>query len=180
MFENVRQSVRDAMNRASSPAEGRAVLALMREALVGAKLGVSQVRAAVDATRVHLDHERSELETARRRGRLASGIHDAETARIAERFALKHEELVAVLERKLEAQSEELTLAEQELEEMSEQFRTMSAGGGSGVGGMGGAAPDVDPSLDADLNGLRRKAEQSAREADADRRLQELKRRMGR
>lgn len=182
MFEKMRQTMRDAMNRASTPAEGRAVLAMMRSALVEAKVGVAQVREAVEATSAQLDHERSELDTTRRRARLAEQIHDEETVRVAERFVRKHEERIGILERKLGAQRAELGLAESELAEMSEQFRAMSAGGG--VGPAPGVAADVDAdadaSLQADLDGLRRQAEQSAREAEADRRLQELKRRMGR
>lgn len=185
MFESMRQAWRDAMSRASSPGEGRAVLAMMRQALVEAKVGVSQVRAAIDATRAQLAHEQKELETAERRGRMAAEIRDGETARIAERYATRHRERVAVLERKLEAQGSELALAEQELEEMTEQFHAMAAGGGArGMGVPGGASsatPDpLAESLDADLAGLRRAAEQTAREADAERRLEELKRRMGR
>ena len=65
----------------------------------------------------------------------------------------------------------------------------MAAGGGVRGVSMPGGAPSAtsdplgestDASLDADLAGLRRAAEQTAREADAERRLEELKRRMGR
>lgn len=190
VFESMRKSWRDAMGRASSPAEGRAVLAMMRDALVEAKVGVSQVRAALDKTRVQLEHERAEVQTAVRRGRMASDIHDAETARIAERYAAKHQERVAMLERKLEAQATELSLAEQELSEMTDQFHAMSTGGGTGAGtgpgtgaassGAGSEPESPDGALEADLAGLRRAADRSAREADAERRLEELKRRMGR
>ena len=190
MFENMRQAWRDAMSRASSPGEGRAVLAMMRQALVEAKVGVSQVRDALDGTRAQLAREQKELETAERRGRMAAEIRDDETVRIAERYATKHRGRVAMLERKLEAQTSELALAEQELAEMTEQFHAMAAGGGvRGVGAVPGGAPSAtsdplaestDASLDADLAGLRRAAEQTAREADAERRLEELKRRMGR
>lgn len=180
MFEQMRQSLREAMNRASNPAEGRAVLAMMRSALIEAKVGVSQVRDALGATSAHLDRERVELDTTRRRSRLALQVHDDETVQIAERFVHKHEERIGVLERKLEAQRAELALAESELAEMTEQFRAMASGGGGVVGAESDAtAPGGDASLEQDLNGLRRQAEQSAREADADRRLQELKRRMG-
>jgi hypothetical protein len=188
VFESMREAWRDAMSRASSPAEGRAVLAMMRDALVDAKVGVSQVRAAIDKTRVQLEHERSELETAMRRGRMAADIHDDETSRIAERYAAKHRERVGMLERKVEAQTSELSLAEQELSEMTDQFHAMASGGGAtGTGARpGGASPagagldSPNAGLDADLAGLERAADRSAREADAERRLEELKRRMGR
>lgn len=187
VFENMRQAWRDAMSRASSPGEGRAVLAMMREALVEAKVGVSEVRAAIGMTRAQLEHEQTELETARRRGKMAADIHDAETVRLAERYATKHQDRIAMLERKLQAQTSELALAEQELAEMTEQFHSMASG--AGLPGVGGPSPSsassspsesADASLDADLAGLRRAADRSAREADAERRLEELKRRMGR
>lgn len=185
-LESMKQSWRDAMSRASSPAGGRAVLAMMRDALVEAKVGVSQVRAALDKTRAQLEHERADVETALRRGRMAADIHDDETARVAERYAAKHTERVGMLERKLEAQTSELALAEQELAEMTDQFHAM-AGGGSSSAGAGSApaaaasGPDSpDAALESDLAGLERAADRSAREADAERRLEELKRRMGR
>ena len=194
MFESMRQAWRDAMSRASSPSEGRAVLAMMRDALVEAKVGVSQVRAAIDKTRAQLEHERSELDTALRRGRMAADIHDDETARVAERYGAKHRARVGMLERKLEAQTSELLLAERELSEMTDQFQAMASGGG-GVGAVpraGSAWPATgegegegegegsEAALNADLAGLERAADRTAREADAERRLEELKRRMGR
>lgn len=173
------------MGRASTPAEGRAALAMMREALVEAKVGVARVRDAVATTRAHLEHERAELETVRRRGRLAAEIHDAETVDVAARFEKRHSERIGVLERKLAAQEAELALAERELDEMSDQFRAMAAGGGappsSSTAPAGAAAPaEGDAALESDLDALRRQSERTAREADAARQLEELKRRMGR
>ncbi|MGH7718377.1 MAG: hypothetical protein ACREON_05975, partial [Gemmatimonadaceae bacterium] len=63
MFEKLKQSLRDAMSRASSPEEGRAVLALMREAVVEAKVSVAALRAGVEATRAQLTVERESLGT---------------------------------------------------------------------------------------------------------------------
>lgn len=160
---------------------------MMRDALVEAKVGVSQVRAALDKTRVQLEHERADVETALRRGRLAAEIHDDETARVADRYATKHQERVGMLERKLEAQTSELALAEQELAEMTDQFHAMASGGGGGASAGATTAPAAgsepgspDAALESDIAGLERAADRSAREADAERRLEELKRRMGR
>lgn len=175
MFEKLRDSLRDAMNRASSPSEGRAVLAMMREAIVEAKVGVSQIRAALDATRAQLEHERRELETVRRRGRLAADISDEETVRVAAQFEQRHLARVEVLERKLVAQESELALTEHEVEEMTAQLRAMASGAGT-------AAPAAPAELDAepDLEALERAAARAARESAAERQLDELKRRMGR
>jgi hypothetical protein len=177
MFERLRQSLRDAMNRASSVEEGRAVLAMMREALVEAKVGVSQVRSALEATHAQLARERTELETVQRRGRLAAQINDAETVSIAAQFERRHAERVAVLERKLAAQEAELALAEREVEEMATQFRAMAAGAEAAA-----TEPVTPPTgtSPGDDDALRREVERAARDAEAERRLAELKRRMGR
>ena len=65
---------------------------LMREALVDAKVGLSQSRAARDAASAQLERERTELATVRRRGQLAAGINDAETVTLAAEFERKHSE----------------------------------------------------------------------------------------
>lgn len=179
MFEKLKQSLRDALSRASSPAEGRAALAMMREALVEARVGVSQLRSALEKTRAQLARERTELETVRRRGRLAAEIHDEETVRIAARFEERHAERVAVLERKLAAQEAELALAEGEVEEMTATLRAMAAGidpSGRPAAPFAAVADPVDPDYDA----LAREVERAAHEAQAERQLDELKRRMGR
>lgn len=175
MFERLRQSLRDAMNRASSPEEGRAVLAMMRDALVEARMGVSRLRDALHDTRALLERERAELATVRRRGQLAATIDDAETVSVAARFERRHTERIAVLERKAAAQEAELVLAEGELGEMNGQFRSMQAAGGPSVSPPPSAEEDVGPDPDS----LRREMDRAAREAAAERQLSELKRRMG-
>jgi hypothetical protein len=182
MFEKLRQSLRDAMNRASSPAERRAVLATMRDALVEAKVGLDAVRAAVESTRARLAAERTELETVRRRGRLAAQVPDLETVRVAERFERKSVERIAVLERKLQAQEAEWALAEREVAEMTEQYRGATIGTWPPAGSTSAATPadgvrgrDAESAADA----LRREIDDRAREASADQLLAELKRRMG-
>src|SRR5690348_4687318 len=159
------------MSRASTPAEGRAVLAMMREAIVEAKVGVSQVRAAIDATRVQLERERAELATVRRRGQLAAAIQDEETVRVAAQYERRHAERASMLERKLAAQVEELVIAEREVEEMTAQLRSM-AGASVPPTPEGPLSPaDAD-----DADALRREVERAARESQADRQLEELKR----
>lgn len=175
MFENLRQSIREAMDRATSPMEGRAVLALMREALVEARMGLDDLRKGVDQTRKRLAAERAELETTRRRAGLASSINDRETVEIAARYERQHLERVAVLEQKLVAQEAELSMVEREVEEMTRQFKAA----GAGVGEPVAKVTAEDPSEDEQLDRLRRAADRNARDADAERRLAELKRRMG-
>jgi hypothetical protein len=175
MFERLRQSLREAMSRASSPEEGRAVLAMMRDALVQARMGVAEVRDALKETRTHLAHEQRELETVRRRRELAAGINDEETVKVADRFERRHVERIEVLQRKLAAQESELALAQSELDEMNAQYRSMQAGGGSTM-----PPPPTADELGPEPDTLRREMDRAAREAEAERQLSELKRRMGR
>jgi hypothetical protein len=177
MFERLRETLRDALSRASSP-QGRAALAQMRDALVQAKVGLQDLREGLDRTRARLAAERGELDTVRRRGKLAADIDDRETVRIAEQYERKHAERVAVLEKKLVAQQEELALAEHEIDDMTAQLRAAH---------VGAVPPDVapvappDPLEDAkpETDALRRDLDRAAREANAQRQLDELKRRMG-
>lgn len=167
------------LNDPSSRARAR----MMREALVDAKVGLSQSRAARDAVRAQLERERKELATVRRRGQLAAGINDGETVRLAAEYEGRHAERIAVLEKKLAALEQEVALVERETAEMTAQLKRLT-----GVGDEGAAAPDAaTPSAGehpeandlSELDALRRTADRSARDADAERRLADLKRRMG-
>ncbi len=161
----------------------RARARMMREALVDAKVGLSQSRAARDSVRAQLERERTELATVRRRGELAAGINDRETVRLATEYEGKHTERIAVLEKKLAALEQEVALVERETADMTAQLKQLT-----GVGDTGAApAPDLsaagDTSSDtadiSEIDALRRTADRSSREADAERRLADLKRRMG-
>ena len=164
------------LNDQSSRARAR----LMREALVDAKVGLSQSRAARDATRAQLERERTELATVQRRGQLAAGINDAETVRLAADFERKHAERVTVLERKLAALEQEVALMERETADMTAQLKQLAGGGAAPASDapepdpLAGDAPDV-----SEYDALRRTADRSERDADAERRLADLKRRMG-
>jgi hypothetical protein len=178
MFERLKEALRDAVSRASSP-QGRAALAQMRDALVQAKVGLGDLRQGVERTRARLEAERAELETVRRRGKLAADIDDRETVRIAEQYERKHGDRVTVLEKKLAAQQEELALAEHEIDEMTAQLRAAYVG--VVPPGAAPASPMPDPLEEARAEGdaLRRDIERAARDAAAQRQLDELKRRMG-
>ena len=69
--------------------------------------------------------ERRRLEDAERRGRLAAEVPDAETVALAERYVQRHRERVGVLERKLTVQRDELVMAEREVSEMFQEFRSV-------------------------------------------------------
>jgi hypothetical protein len=196
MFEQLRESLRGFSDRLS-PEDQRHATASMRDALVHAKLAVSEMRDAVRATEARLATERTTLETVRRRQGYAAQIEDAETVAIAERFAAQHAERVAVLESKVMVQQQELALAEREYDDMSAQLRMAMSGFAPTSGGVSpeaAAKREVDALLSDDpsaagtaasgtsatenaANPVRRT--RAEKEADAESRLAELKRRMG-
>jgi hypothetical protein len=187
MFESFRQSLSDLMDRATPPEERRAGLARMKQTLVQAKMGLEDLRQGVVVTRKRLDQETRELETMRRRKTAAAGINDAETVGLAEKYETMHAERAEVLRRKLEAQEAELVLVEREVSEMTVEFKNAVAG----AGGPGTTSADARARAEADsilddgasvreeIDALGRSGARSAREAEAERQLAELKRRMG-
>lgn len=161
MFDELRDTLRTFTSRLD-PYERRRLSHGMREALVHAKLAVNEMRAAVAATEARLSAERAELDTIRRRQGFAADIGDTETVDIAERFALQHAERVAMLEGKHMVQQQELTLAEREYDTMSDELRRVVSG--------------MDPRSSTPDSGAAR----AGRESDAEARLADLKRQMGR
>jgi hypothetical protein len=143
----------------------------MRGAVLEARAAIWRLEEELGSTTAALAAEREQLLAAERRGRLAEGIGDLETVEIARRFAAKHAERVALLEKKLRVQREELGLWERELGEMLERLARAEeealARGGGGV-----------DSEDEEL--LKYLLDRAAREALAQEQLEVLKRRMGR
>lgn len=183
MFENLRQSLNDLMARATKPEERRDVLARMKDSLVHAKLGVEDLRGGLAKTRQRLEEERREIETVRRRKALAEGIQDQETVELAARYEALHAERTAMLERKLEAQESEVALAERELEEMTAELRRHAIGAvppASTAGAMRDPlAEETGEAAREELDAMARERKKAMRDDDAARRLEELKRRMG-
>ena len=159
----------------------RARAHMMREALVDAKVGLSQSRAARDAAVAQLARERTELATVQRRGQLAAGIKDAETVRLAAEYERRHAERILVLERKVAALEQEVALVERETAEMTAQLKRLTGlGDPKAPSAPEAQTEDTAEASDlSELDSLRRSADRSAREADAESRLAELKRRMG-
>ena len=186
MFENFRQSLRDLMDRSTPPEERRAGLAEMKQTLVQARMGLDDLRAGIAQTRQRLAVEQRELETVRRRKGLAAGINDTETVALAEKYEALHAERTGVLERKLSAQEAELALVEREVGEMTTALKGALSGAttGSPLANASEAA-ELDEMLDGstrvaeEIDALGRASHRSAREAEADRLLAELKRKMG-
>lgn len=164
----------------------RARAAGLRDAIIEAKAGVSGMRDGLSRTERELELERRALADAQRRGALADDIADAETSAVAERFANRHAERVQLLEKKLQVQRDELSLAEREVEEMITEFRASRSPGSDGalpgherawkdIQSAGGERPGVD--LDAEL--LQLDADRRLHEAAVEAQLQHLKRKLG-
>jgi hypothetical protein len=165
----------------------------MRDTLVQAKVGLQDLRDALEKSRQRLEAERRELDTVQRRKRLAEQINDAETVRVATQYEQLHAERVQVLTRKLEAQESELALAERDVAQMMSDLRNAASGIGpagdrSGAAAVNAAMDEIeselgggarDGTLREEIDGLSRARTRADREADAARRLEELKRRMG-
>jgi hypothetical protein len=185
MFEQFRQSLRDLMDRSTPPEERRAGLAQMKQTLVHARMGLDDLRGGLEQTRQRLAAEQRELDTVKRRKGLAAGINDQETVALAEKYEALHAERTAILMRKLAAQEAELALTEREVAEMTAALKGALSGATAGAPLQASDAAELDAMLDGDarvaeeIDGLGRASSRSAREAEADQRLAELKRRMG-
>jgi hypothetical protein len=187
VFEQLRRSLDELLARATKPEERRMIVVRMKGTLVQARLGVDDLRDALAQSRRKLEAEQRELLVVRRRKELAVGIKDAETVSVAERFEKQHEERLRVLEEKVSVQTREVELAERELEEMKAELRKVMTGMPASSGAAAGADaeledPLVDPSQERaheELDSLVRDRVRSERDADATKRLEELKRRMG-
>jgi len=186
LFERLRDALRAALDAATPPGDVRDLARQMREAVVEAKLAVAETRDAVARTERELAAERARRADAERRGRLAAEIQDGETVEVAQRFSAKHRERVEVLERKLAALREELALYQRELGDMQAQLaraerdRPLTEAERSAerawrdLQAAGGARPGTDVRDEL----LKSEMDRAAREAAAERQLQELKKKM--
>lgn len=191
VFENLRKSLDDLLSRSTPPEERRQIVSRMRDTLVQAKMGLEDLRTALETSKRRLETERRELDTVQRRKRLAEQINDAETARLASQYEQMHLERVNVLSRKLEAQESELSLAERDVAQMMTELRQAASGIPTGAdrsaAAMNAAMDEIESDLDAgkneslgqEIDGLSRARTRADHEADAARKLEELKRRMG-
>jgi hypothetical protein len=185
VFDGFRRSFDELLTRATRPEERRIVASRMRDTLVQAKVGLGELRDGLQKTRERLILEESELGTVRRRRQLAEGIGDRETVDIATKYEEMHVQRVDVVRQKVSVQEAELALAEQDVASMASELKAVMAGTD---------APPASPRLDADdasglpgdgsalrdeIDSLSRARASADREADAARRLDELKRRMG-
>jgi multidrug resistance efflux pump len=188
MFDDLRESFRQLSDRLD-PDERRRMTSGMREALIHARLAIKDLQETRATTDAALAAERRELETVRRRQGYAADVGDTETVAIAERFAQQHADRVAVLESKRMVQDQELTLAEREYESMSAELRRIMSGVAPQASNPASdAAREVDALLSddplaagaaTDVPEPPVRRSRAEREADAESRLAEMKRRLG-
>jgi len=175
VFERLRRAVNAALDAATPPADWRDLRDQLHRAAVDGRAALMQLRDALQKTERELAAERAQLDAAQRRGAMAADIGDSETASVAERFTARHGERAAMLEQKLSAQQAELALLERDVDEVVTKLRDLQL--------RAGVPPEgsrVQPPPDVDDSGLGAQLDRSAREADAEARLRELKNRMGR
>jgi len=188
MFKRLRDALERALAAATPPPDLGAIASQMRDAVVEQKVGVRTMQDDLARVRTLLAMQQAELATATRRRDLALSIQDSETVEIAERFITRIQERVVVLEKKVAAQADELALAERDLVEMTSQLADAAKkhpglqserSADAAWQELGQAGMDrSDTDLEHDL--LRGRMERQAREAAADAKLDELKKRMGR
>ena len=134
MFEDLsrifRKSVsafRTELNRKEPEDQVSDLLSAMRREWVSAKAELPVLDEGRTRARAELASERELLAQTERRGRLAEGVGDQETARIAADFATRHRERVAVLEKKVAATEAEWSLRSREVEEMKRKYEEADA-----------------------------------------------------
>jgi len=185
VFEGLRARIEQFLAQHTAPGDPRASAAQLHQAVIEAKVAVSQMKDALIATERELVMERKQLEDAERRGRLAAAIPDPETVTLAERYALKHHERLQMLERKVVVQRDELMLAEREVSEMTGQLRSARQGVGNADASSSAAWRELEsaggarPGTDVNDELLRSNLDRAAHEAAADAQLEHLKRKMG-
>jgi hypothetical protein len=186
VFERLRARLEKLLADHTPPGDPKARAAQLHAALLEAKVGVGAMRDALAATERGLSEERRELEAAERRGRLAAEVPDPETVQVAEQFAGRHRERVAMLEKKSALQREELNLAERDLEQLSREYRALRQGAETArspaqeaawrdLEAAGGTRPETD--VDGEL--LRSRIERRQMDAAVEAQLEHLKKKLG-
>ena len=216
MFDNLRNAFREALEnfnkelaRDQIPEAVDTLLAGMRAEVAEAQARVRELEALITRATAEAEREKTEAATARRRGKMAEDIGDADTAQVAAQYVASREERQRVLEQKAAAMKEELVIRTREVEEMLVKVKEAQASrdGLTATAGRTGAreslyaADDLFSELDRmaekighedaqaraaedladlDLDADPDFAPPPPPEVDLDARLEELKRKMGR
>lgn len=186
MLEGLRARLEKLLADHTMPGDPRARAAQFHAALLEMKVAVGSMRDALTTTERLLTAERQLLADAERRGALAAQVPDPETVAVAEQFAARHRERVGVLEKKRAVQQEEVSLAERDLAEMTQQYKDARQGTEAGrtpaqeaawrdLEAAGGVRPETD--LEGEL--LKSQFQRTQMDAAVQAQLDHLKKRMG-
>jgi hypothetical protein len=181
-FDSFRKTLEDLMARHTAPADRRAVASQMRDTLISAKMGLSEMRDGLQKARARLEIEERELETVKRRRQMALDINDTETVGIADKFVATHGERVELLRRKVAVQEDEVRMAEADVEAMTRDLKSAVSGTGDFAPGINTPSPELDMNGAAvadEIDALGRARRRAEHESRAESELEELKRRMG-
>ena len=160
----------------------------MRREMVDARTLVSELKQSAAGARKELAGEQQRLADCVRRRDLAAKIGDEETTRVAEEFATRHREAVAVLQAKVRATEAELQLRTREADELAERYRQADARRFALLAelrraGAHGRAEREMAGLEDNFDRFAEQIDDQARRTDAtgevERKLEELKRRAG-
>lgn len=184
MFEGLKARLEKLIADHTAPGDPRQRAAALHAALLEAKVALGTMRDALTATERSLASEQQQLADAERRGRLAAQIPDPETVQVAGQFAGRHRERVAMLEKKLAAQREELALTERDLAVLTAEFREARQGGGRTAAQEAAwrdieAAGGVRPETDVDDELLKSRLSRAQLDAAVAAQLEHLKKKMG-
>jgi len=134
MFENLRHAFREAienfnkeLDRDQVPGSVDRLLAGMRDEVADAKVRIRELEDQIARADTEAARGKADAITARRRGKLAADIGDAETVKLAEEYALRNEERQHILEQKSAALRQELVIRQREIEEMLEKVKEAQA-----------------------------------------------------
>ena len=130
MFESLRAAFREAirnfkheLHRDEVPELVDNFVSGMKHQAADAKTRLRELEGGIQRARAETAREAQEVDTCRRRERMARNIGDEETAKIAAQFAEKHEQRRLVLEEKAVALEKEVHLRRAEVEEMLVKIR---------------------------------------------------------
>ena len=182
MFDGLRERLDRLFASDGAPGARSNAAAALRDALREAEAVLVRLRISITETEAVLAAERRQLDDAERRGRLAAEVPDQETVAIAARFAGRHRARVALLERKVVVQRDELQLAERELEELATHAaelgrRDVAADLRTAARTGEHPAPQAGHSFQDDLR--RMQAERRMMDEAVERQLAYLKRKLG-
>jgi hypothetical protein len=188
MFKGWRERLEQLLVDLTPGTDPRERAGQIRDAMIDLKVGLGAMREGLEESERELAKERRHLADVDRRGQLAARIEDAETVRVAGEFAEKHRGRIALIERKLAVQHDEIGMVERDLAELRGRLENASRGledDGSlasvkqawrELEEAGGQRPETD--VEGEL--LQSQMDRQAREAAVEQQLAHLKRKLGR